>query len=63
MSSIGEAEVKVPAEDVAPPAEVPAVEEPKNDEKPVEEKKPRTPREKKPRQSKVASHPPYFQVI
>ncbi|CAK9320726.1 unnamed protein product [Citrullus colocynthis] len=63
MSSTGEAEVKVPAEDV-PPVEVPAAEEPKEAEKPpVKEKKPRAPREKKPRQSKVASHPPYFQMI
>lgn len=63
MSSTGEAEVKVPAEDV-PPVEVPAAEELKEAEKPpVKEKKPRAPREKKPRQSKVASHPPYFQVI
>ncbi|KAE8647604.1 hypothetical protein Csa_003640 [Cucumis sativus] len=53
MSSTGEAaEVKVPA-----------TEEPKEVEKPVKEKKPRATREKKPRQSKVASHPPYFQMI
>lgn len=64
MTSTGEAaEVKVPAEDVAPVEVVPATEEPKEVEKPVKEKKPRAPREKKPRQSKVASHPPYFQVI
>ncbi|CAL5324298.1 unnamed protein product [Camellia sinensis] len=32
-------------------------------EKPVKEKKPRVPKEKKPRAPKIASHPPYFQMI
>ncbi|GMP26052.1 hypothetical protein CsSME_00002649 [Camellia sinensis var. sinensis] len=32
-------------------------------EKPVKEKKPRVPKEEKPRAPKIASHPPYFQMI
>lgn len=59
-------EVEAPAVE-APPAEVPAIEEPKKaEEKPVREKKLRDLREKKPKsktKTKIASHPPYFQVL
>lgn len=51
-------------ESVAPAVEKP-VEEVKapKETKPAKEKKPKAPKEKKPKQGKIASHPPYFQVI
>lgn len=45
--------VEKPVEEVKAPKET----------KPAKEKKPKAPKEKKPKQGKIASHPPYFQMI
>ncbi|TJW23219.1 hypothetical protein E7L52_22395, partial [Bacillus paralicheniformis] len=59
MSSTGENE-KTNVVD----GEQPAAEQPSNTvEKPAKEKKAKVPKEKKPKTAKIASHPPYFQMI
>lgn len=58
MSDAGEVDAIVPVvenpeEEVKPPVEP----------KPLKEMKPKASQEKKPKQTKLASHPPYFEVV
>ncbi|KAF4371849.1 hypothetical protein F8388_009269 [Cannabis sativa] len=54
-------ESQAPAVEVAPVLAPEVVS--KKAAKPAKEKKAKIPKEKKPKQSKIASHPPYFQMI